>query len=222
MGFRGEALAAIASVSKLELKTSDGILATRVVAEAGKAFSVEPCARNQGTTIEICSLFYNVPARKKFQKSIRASEAQIRKAIETIAIANPEVAFSLNGQEFVPSSQKERIEEILGVHEHEIQGDGVSGFVAAPLKAMSNRTGQYLFINRRPIFSFLVAKAVKEAFGTRIGGHTFPRFILFLEIPPSEIDVNVHPQKKEARFKNEPKHTQHQSLIHISEPTRPY
>lgn len=205
MGFRGEALAAIASVSKLELKTSDGANATRVVADAGKISRVEPCARNQGTTIEIRSLFYNVPARKKFQKSIRASQAQIKRTIETIALANPEVAFILNGEEFAHSSLSSRIEEILGVHEHKIAAKRVSGFVAAPSKAMSNRTGQYLFINRRPIFSFLISKAVKEAFSTRIAEHSFPRFVLFLDIDPSEVDVNVHPQKREARFKNESK-----------------
>jgi DNA mismatch repair protein MutL len=202
MGFRGEALAAISSVSQLELKTSDG-KATRILAEAGSIVCVEPCARNRGTTIEVRSLFYNVPARKKFQKSKSASLAAVTKAVEGIALAHPEIAFSLNGRRFAACSHQERIEEILGVHEHPVEANGVFGFVASPEKAMAMRTGQYLYINRRPIFSPLIAKAVKEAFGTRINEHSYPRFVLFLEMAPDQIDVNVHPQKKEVRFQDE-------------------
>lgn len=202
MGFRGEALAAISSVSHFEMKTSDGN-GTRILAEGGKIVKVEPCARNRGTTIEVRSLFYNVPARKKFQKSVGANSAQVTRVVETIALAHPQVAFILNGQEFGAAGWKERVEEILGLHEHEVKSDSISGFVAAPSKAMSTRTGQYLFINRRPIFSPLVAKAVKEAFGTRIGEHAYPRFVLFLEISPDAVDVNVHPQKREVRFRDE-------------------
>lgn len=202
MGFRGEALAAISSVSHFELKTSDGT-GTRVLAEGGKVVAVEPCARNRGTTIEVRSLFYNVPARKKFQKSQSANSSQVTKIVEILALAHPEVAFVLNGKEFAPSSQKVRIEEILGEHEHEVKGKGISGFVAAPGKAMATRTGQYLFINKRPIFSPLLSKAVKEAFGTRIAEHAYPRFVLFLDIAPDMVDVNVHPQKREVRFRDE-------------------
>lgn len=204
MGFRGEALAAISSVAHFELKTSDG-KGTRILAEGGRIMAVEPCARNRGTTIEVRSLFYNVPARKKFQKSAAANVSQITRVVEVVALAHPEVAFSLNGKEFIPATLKERIEEILGPHEHEVQGNSVSGFIAAPGKAMATRMGQYLFINRRPIFSPLIAKAVKEGFGTRIPEHAYPRFVLFLEISPDSVDVNVHPQKKEVRFRDEGK-----------------
>jgi len=202
LGFRGEALAAISSVSHFELKTSDGT-GTRIVAEGGNIIAVEPCARNLGTSIEVRSLFYNVPARKKFQKSPSTNAAQVSRIIEIIALAHPEVAFVFNGNEFPPTGQKERIEEILGEHEHEVKGEGIFGFAAAAGKAMVSRTGQYLFINKRPIFSPLLSKAVKEAFGTRIGEHAYPRFVLFLEISPEEVDVNVHPQKREVRFRDE-------------------
>lgn len=207
MGFRGEALAAIASVSHLELKTSDGT-ATRIVTEGGKVKAVEPCARNRGTTIEVRSLFYNVPARKKFQKTAGANAAQVRRVVETISLAHPEVAFSLTvgGKKTFDvsiASRKQRIEEVLGEYEHEVEEESVSGFIAAPSKAASTRSGQYLFINRRPIFSPLIAKAVKEGFSTRISEHSYPPFVLFLEISPESVDVNVHPQKKEARFKEE-------------------
>jgi DNA mismatch repair protein MutL len=202
MGFRGEALAAISSVSQFEMKTSDG-RATRILVGGGRVACVEPCARNQGTTIEVRSLFYNVPARKKFQKSASANAAQVTKVIEVIALAHPEVIFVLNGKEFRAMGRKERVEEILGAHEHEVKGLGISGFLAAPDQAMANRTAQYVFINRRPIFSPLISKAVKQGYGTRIPENSYPRFVLFIDVPPDEVDVNVHPQKKEARFRDE-------------------
>ncbi|HSX10875.1 MAG TPA: DNA mismatch repair endonuclease MutL [Chlamydiales bacterium] len=212
MGFRGEAMAAISSVSHFELKTCDGAAATRVLAEGGRVKVVEPCARNRGTTVEVKSLFYNVPARKKFQKSAGSNAAQVSRIIEEIALAHPGVAFSLKMQgkkmlETVGQEWKTRVEEILGAHEHEIEfkrGDlSLWGFIAAPARAMGNRAGQHLFINRRPIFSPLIAKAVKEGFGTRIAEHAYPPFVLFLDISPESVDVNVHPQKKEVRFRDE-------------------
>jgi DNA mismatch repair protein MutL len=213
MGFRGEALAAIASVSQFELLTSDG-MGTRVVAEGGRVVKVEPCARNRGTTMEIRSLFYNTPARKKFQKSASSCAAAVTKTMETIVLAHPEVAFSLkvHGKTTIktrPASWKERIGEVVGALDHEVQYEGngiaISGLVGAPAKAMINRSGQYLFINRRPIVSPLISRAVKEGFGTRIGEHEFPTFVLFLEIPADEVDINVHPQKREARFRDDGK-----------------
>lgn len=203
MGFRGEALAAIASVSHLELKTFDGKGGTRILAEGGKVGLVETCARNRGTTVEIRCLFYNVPARKKFQKSQSASTLAISRIIETLALAHPDIAFSWNQKEFFPTTLQARIEEIVGKHEHEVKSKGVFGYVAGLSRAMAMRTGQYLYINKRPIFSPLVAKAVKEAFGTRIGEYMYPRFVLFIEIAPDQVDINVHPQKKEARFREE-------------------
>lgn len=203
MGFRGEALAAISSVSHFEIKTSDSNIGTRVEAQGGIITNVEPCARNRGTSIEVRSLFYNVPARKKFQKSPTTNGTQVTRVVENISLAHPEISFSLNGREFAPSDQKGRIEEILGEHEHELKGQGIFGYVASPSKAMSSRTGQYVFINKRPVFCPLIAKAVKEGFGTRIGEHAYPRFVLFLEVSPDSVDVNVHPQKREVRFRDE-------------------
>jgi DNA mismatch repair protein MutL len=211
MGFRGEALAAIAAVSQLELKTSNGV-GTRLCAEGGILTTVEPCARNRGTTIEIRSLFYNVPARKKFQKSVSSNTAQVGKVVELFSLGHPEVFLSLisNGKKVFEAKEpslKARIEEVAGSYEHEIAFESqeirVSGFIGSPAKAMANRSGQYLFINRRPIFSPLVAKAVKEGFGTRISEHTYPSYVLFLEVPPDRVDVNVHPQKREVRFRDE-------------------
>lgn len=212
MGFRGEALAAIAAVSQFELKTSEGQEGTCVQWVGGTPSSVSPCARNRGTTIEVRSLFYNVPARKKFQKSASANTAQVTRTVEILALAHPEISFTLIVQEkkvleLSPSSPKERIEEILGSHELEVlsERDGLRlwGLLASPSKAAPTRTGQHLYINFRPIFSPLISRAVKNGFGTRIGENAHPGFVLFLEISPEEVDVNVHPQKKEARFREE-------------------
>ena len=214
MGFRGEALAAVAAVSQFEMKTRaenepSGI---RLLSEGGQIGNVEPCARNRGTTLFVRSLFYNVPARKKFQKPAGANAAFVKRTVETIALAYPEIGFSLssNGKlvlDVNPSKNKTRIEVILGSYEHEISFQKeeirIWGFAASALKTSSNRGGQYLFINRRPVFSPIVSKAVKEAFGTRIDTASHPQFVLFLEMPPEQVDVNVHPQKKEVRFQNE-------------------
>ncbi len=213
MGFRGEALAAISAVSCFELRTAlAGEVGTRVAVEGGRQGLVQPCARNRGTTIEVRSLFFNVPARKKFQKSVGANTAQVTKMIETLSMAHPQVAFSLTHKgeslfEVRPGEKKERVEQIGGQYELSFQlekeGIKVEGYAAAPAKAMSTRTGQQVFLNRRPIFSPLIARAVKESFGTRIGEHAYPPFVLFLEVSPEIVDVNVHPQKREVRFSDE-------------------
>lgn len=208
MGFRGEALAAISSVSHFELKTSDGKIGTAIRSEGGKIESILPCARNRGTTISIRSLFYNTPARKKFQKSPSASVAQVVKTVETIALAHPEVAFTLHSGaqahlKLEPQDQKGRIEAILGPFPHEIKTLRGMGFLSAPQDAKTHRRNQFLFINRRPVFSPLISRAVQAGYGTRLNENSHPPFVLFLEIPSDEVDVNVHPQKKEVRLSEE-------------------
>ncbi len=206
MGFRGEALASIASVSRLEIRTSNGVEATRIVAEGGVVQTVEPCARNRGTTIEIRDLFFNTPARKKFQKSHSANAAQVRRVVEALALASPEIGFALTGKFRLEATPdwKERARELLGPQEHEVQftqgAVRIWGSLSAP---QGNRTGQHLYLNRRPIFSPLVSRAVKQGFGTRMGEKDHPSFVLFLDIPPDTVDVNVHPQKREVRFRDE-------------------
>lgn len=203
MGFRGEALAAIASVSQLQIDTSDGKEATRLVAEGGKVSHVGPVARNRGTTLEIRSLFFNAPARRKFQKGSRVSQMQIVRVVESIALAHPEIAFCLRaGGETLLEVEAggAREKAILGWEGKRIAGLGVSGIVG---EGQMTRAGQFLYVNRRSVFSPLVSRAVKEAVGTRIGEGQHPRFLLFLELNPREVDVNVHPQKKEVRFRDE-------------------
>lgn len=216
MGFRGEALAAIAAVSQFEMMTATQWEATRIVVEGGRTASVEPCARNRGTTIWIRSLFYNVPARKKFQKSVSANASQVKRTVEALSLAHPEIGFSLisQGKKIIETvgtngegKWKRRVEETIEPYEHEIhfekEGIRIYGFAAAPEKAMANRSGQHLFINRRFVFSPLISRAVKEGFATRIDTASHPAFVLYIEISPDQVDVNVHPQKKEVRFQNE-------------------
>lgn len=205
MGFRGEALAAISSISHFELKTSDGNMGTHILAQGGKIASISPMARNRGTTIAIRSLFFNVPARKKFQKSPSANTAQVAKVAETLALAHPEVSFVLKSQSDVllrtePEDRKKRIESLLGPFAHEVEMSFLQGFLSSPQNAKTHRRNQFLFINRRPVFSPVISRAVQAGYGTRIAENHYPPFILFLTIDSTQVDVNVHPQKKEVRL----------------------
>lgn len=208
LGFRGEALAAIGAVSYFKMTTSDGSIATSIEMEGGVVKKITPSARNRGTTIEVLSLFFNVPARKKFLKSARANTSLIIKTIETTALAHPEVVFTLtsNGEilfQTEKQSWEERAEAILGPLPFKVSFESVYGLLGSPSQAKPQRRNQYLFINQRPIFSPLIAKAVKAAYGTRLEEHSYPSFLLFLTLSGSDADINVHPQKKEVRFSNE-------------------
>jgi len=210
MGFRGEALAAIASVSRFEMRTSEGGEGTRIEAQGGAMAAVEPCARNRGTTVSVRDLFFNVPARKKFMKSASANGAALSRMVETMALACPEVSFSLKvdgkiALEIDRQERKKRIEGLLGPMSHEAKGAGLWGLLAPPDEAKLQRRGQILFVNNRLVFSPLISRAVKAGYGTRIPDNAYPSFVLFLEIAPDSVDVNVHPQKKEVRFSEEGK-----------------
>ena len=169
---------------------------------------VEKIARNRGTTVEARELFYNTPARLKFQKSAAENAAAVLKVVEAMSLAYPEVRFTLfsNGKltfRCFQTDWKLRAEEILGNFAHEVQTPMIRGLLGRPEEGKANRSGQLLFINRRLVVSPLIAKAVKEGFGTRMQEALFPVFLLFLELPPDWVDVNVHPQKKEVRFRDQ-------------------
>lgn len=216
MGFRGEALASIAAISQLTLITSveRGV---RIEVEGGKILRVGPASRTRGTTIEVRSLFYNVPARKKFQKSVAASGIEIHRALIALSLAHPEIALELiHNEESIfsvsPSVNKSflemlhsRISEVLGgdFGGSRIEHPMIQGFVGSPSVTRPNRTGQYLFINRRVVTSPVISFAVRDAFGTRLDKDRHPLYVLHLELPAQEVDVNVHPQKKEVRFLDE-------------------
>jgi DNA mismatch repair protein MutL len=217
MGFRGEALAAISSISKVSLRTCDEVGdGVAIEVEAGKILSIEKCARSRGTTLEVRSLFYNVPARKKFQKSAVACAAELTRMTSLLALAHPSVHFELMQQEKTvlstgQSSFPEKIREVLGEDfldqatevKFSEEGFEVWGFVGDPQKSRPNRSGQYLFINNRPVSCPLISYAVKDGFGTRIASDRFPTFVLHLRLSAQDVDVNVHPQKKEVRISDE-------------------
>lgn len=225
MGFRGEAIPSIASISKMTILTkcaeeTDGTL---VMVEGGRLLSCGPAARSQGTTIEIKSLFFNVPVRKKFQKSPAYDVQEIQKMLNLIALANPGIQFEfINNEELAFKAQpprnaeqldqlKERIEAVLGtpfiqdaIPVSLNKGNlNLTGFLGSPFYHRPNRTGQYLFINNRPIQSSLIAYAIREGYGMTLPPNRYPCFVLYLNLPGDEVDVNVHPQKKEVRLSRE-------------------
>lgn len=219
MGFRGEALASIASISKMTMITSlkngkhEGI---KVLCEGGKIRSVEACPRGEGTTIEVKSLFYTVPARKKFQKSPAQTLTEIHKTVSLLALSRPDVVFKLFSQdklllETSKTTLRERINEVLGKEygeillpiSYEVSSIKIEGFIGAPTTTRSNRTGQYLFVNQRAIYSSALSYAVSDGYGTMLGMKRYPVFVLQITLGSELLDVNVHPQKKEVRFKEE-------------------
>lgn len=225
MGFRGEALASIASISKLRLLTAlEFATAMELEVEGGKVVHAAPSARSRGTTVEVRSLFYNVPARKKFQKSPSACSAEITKMVSQLALAHPDVGFDLMQQnrlhfslprslpeEDFLAALKRRAESLLGSEflpscrdfqfkERDYEGRGL---IADPLFSRHNRSGQSLFVNQRPVSCPAVGYAIRDAYGTRLSPDRHPVYLLHLWVSPSLIDVNVHPQKKEIRLREE-------------------
>jgi DNA mismatch repair protein MutL len=216
MGFRGEALASIGATSQVEIETAEeGQTGTRVICHGGKILKAESHPRVRGTTIRVNNLFYNVPARKKFQKSPNQSTADIVKMCTKIALAHEKVVFrlfSMNKELLNTSSREEkRIEEVLGkeflkdTKMVSLKKDGleIKGLVGDPHNVRTNRLGQYLFINQRPVVSNIVERAVSGAYGTRIGAREFPTFALWIDIESEKLDVNVHPQKSLVKFSEE-------------------
>jgi DNA mismatch repair protein MutL len=227
MGFRGEALASIAAISKMTLLTAlENAPAVCLEVEGGKIKEVGPDARSRGTSIEVRSLFYNVPARKKFQKSAAASSAEITKVVTQLALAHPDVGFDFIQQNQVyfslPPSSQDRAAVLLGeeyvhaLHLLEMNDEKYSarGWVGDPLHSRRNRSGQYLFINGRPVFCPSVSYAIRDAYGTRLDTDRHPIYLLHLTIPPEFLDVNVHPQKREVRLREEGfiKHLLHKAV----------
>lgn len=220
LGFRGEALPSIASISKMSMHSAfvngEGVF---LQIEGGKIGRLSPLARRKGTTIEVRSLFYNVPVRKKFQKSLSWDAAEIHKIVAKFALCFPSLGIHwINDgkQHFSVISQdglQPRIEFLLGDEfseasfsvEHQSGALSLSGSISQPHYHRPNRSGQHLFINTRSVTSTFVAQKILESYATRLSPHRFPLFALHLHMPPSWIDVNVHPQKKEVRIREEEK-----------------
>ena len=219
LGFRGEALSSIAAVSRVILRTRNGSqqVGREIEAVGGKIESTKEKGAPIGTSIEIADLFFNTPARRKFLKSERAEYASIAEVITTISLAHPQVAFKLykDGElifdYLLCSHLKERL---LATHYHEwvayllpldVKRDGVSvkGYISKTELSRINRTGQLFFINKRPVKSMALSYALQRAYDGLLPQSNFPVAIVFLEIDPATVDVNVHPTKREVRLQNE-------------------
>ena len=218
LGFRGEALASIASVAKVELitKTDEMEAATRVLIEGGRLIDVKDAARNTGTTLSVRDLFFNTPARRKFMRSEATENYHLTSIIQHYALAHPEIAFTLtnNGREILRLSPakdlRERAFQIFGSNliESLLKVEGgrefiakISGYVSAPRERRTTRDGQFFFINGRFVRDKIIAGGLLEGFRSVLPHGVYPVAFLFLEIPPEEIDVNVHPSKTEVRFR---------------------
>jgi DNA mismatch repair protein MutL len=219
LGFRGEALPSIASVSRLILRTKVATdpVGTEVEFNGGRLAAVRDVAWPGGTEVEVRELFFNVPARRKFLKSDATETYHVVNLVQHYALARPDTGFLLvsNGREALRvepvQSLRERAYQILGgsllekLVEVDNAADGlrIYGFVSNPQEQRSSRDAQYLFVNRRFVRDQLLGRALSEAYRSMMPSGTHPAAVLFIEVPPTEVDVNVHPAKTEVRFLHE-------------------
>ena len=218
MGFRGEALAAIASVSRIDLmtRTADAISGTGLHLEAGEITEESEAGCPQGTTIIVRDLFFNTPARMKFMKSDSVEGSKVTAAVQLQALAHPEVAFTFirDGKQILSTpgdgSLKSAVYCVYGressrMLEVDSRWDGyhLTGFVSKPTDSRPSRAMQTFFVNDRPVKSRLLMAALEEAYRNQIMVGKFPACVLCLTIPPTAVDVNVHPAKTEVKFLSE-------------------
>ncbi len=224
LGFRGEALASIAAVARVELIThrQDKSAGTRVVIEGGRMRDVKDAAHPQGTTIGVRDLFFNTPARRKFLRSEATESYHLTNLVTHYALAHPEIAFTLtnNGRETIrvaPANDlRERAYQIFGAqfldgllevnNGSEAGQTGtrlarVRGFVSAPRDRRTSRDAQFLFVNGRFVRDRLIGRALSEGYRSILPHGVYPVALLFIDVPLEEVDVNVHPAKTEVRFR---------------------
>lgn len=218
MGFRGEAMASMAAVSQMEIKTRqpDSELGTILCVEASEVKKQEPVACEAGTSICIKNLFYNVPARRNFLKSNGVEMKHIVEEFQRVALANPEVAFSLYQNDLetynLPAGKlSQRIVNLFGKNykeqlaacSEETMDITIHGYVGKPEFAKRTRGEQYFFVNRRFVRSNYLNHAVMNAFEALLPEGSYPFYVLFIDIDPVHVDVNVHPTKTEIKFDDE-------------------
>lgn len=217
-GFRGEALAAIASVSIVEMRTKEvnSDVGHEIICRGGEFESEKSVGCPHGTEIVVRNLFFNTPARKKFLKTETTELSHILAVVSHAAISNPSVGFELkhNGKTLLQASatpsKQIRLAEILGKNilgeilpvNFKTESIHIHGFIGRPGMEISSKRHQYLFVNNRDTTDSLVAKAISDAYGSRIPGRSYPMFVLHIDIDPAEVDVNVHPRKLTVKFQN--------------------
>jgi DNA mismatch repair protein MutL len=222
LGFRGEALPSIGAVAKLGITTRhlSEPHAWSLSVEGGAKSAIMPAALSQGTRVKVSDLFYATPARLKFLKTDRTEAEAIREVVRRLAMARPDIAFTLAGEERAPvtwaaalpgaSGRLTRLGDILGAEfrgcaievQSNREGVVVEGFAAAPSLTRANALGQYLFVNGRPVRDKLILGAVRAAYSDYLPRDRHPVVALFVTCDPQEVDANVHPAKTEVRFRN--------------------
>jgi len=222
LGFRGEALPSIGAVARLSIVTRarDADAGSEISVEGGRKSEVRPAALGQGTRIEVRDLFYATPARLKFLKSDRAETAAAVEAVKRLALARPDVAFTLVAEDRAPvtyaargddtEGRLVRMADVLGADLREnavpVEGEreeaSVSGLAGLPTFSRANSLAQYLFVNGRPVRDKVLLGAVRAAYADLLHGDRYPVVALFLSLDPREVDVNVHPAKTEVRFRD--------------------
>ncbi len=212
-GFRGEALASIAAVSRLTLTTRehDTDIATRIECEASKVLTSGHSAGQPGTRVDVRDLFFNIPARRKFLKSTPTETAHINKVFARAALSRPDVRFELRRaghrtRLYAAGSPAQRAEQVFGavmlaaLAPEPIDGIAVSAHLAPPEKARTGTAHLHIFVNGRPVLDKALARSVAFAYGSVIPPGRYPVGCVYLKIDPTTVDINVHPQKLEVRF----------------------
>ena len=219
LGFRGEALPSIASVSRFRLTTREphAIAGTEIIVNGGKIDIVRDSGEAPGTQVEVRSLFYNLPARRKFLRSENTESRNIEHQIHLQAIGHPQIAFTLLREDRlvfqlpVTATLSDRIRDLYGAEllERLIQLDGnapgkiqISGFIGQAGLSRQTRAQQLIFVNGRAIESGLITAAIREGYHTALMKGQYPVTFLFLNLDPAAVDVNVHPAKREVRFRD--------------------
>ncbi|PKY10030.1 DNA mismatch repair protein MutL [Acidithiobacillus marinus] len=221
MGFRGEALPAIASVARVEIlsRTHDSGQGARIAVHGGEQIRLEPAARAPGTTVRVADLFYNVPARRKFLRSPAAELSRVQKVLRQIALANFPIAFQLlqNDRSLVqfPAAHDSaacaaRVAAVLGegfmanaLHLEQSDRDlSLRGWLGLPTYNRARGDEQYFFVNGRPVRDPVLTHALRAAYQDVLFQDRHPLYVLYLELPPEQVDVNVHPAKAEVRFRD--------------------
>lgn len=221
LGFRGEALPSIASVSRMTLtsRTADSDTAWSLFVEGGEKHTPEPVSAPAGTRIEVRDLFYAVPARLKFLKTTQTETGYIQDIMEKLALSFPQTAFILSDEKkkrldlkpVAPERLIDRVAQIIGEDftenamplTAEREGITLTGFVGLPTLNKATASAQYFFVNGRPVRDKVLLGAVKGAYRELLPSDRFPALVLFLKIDPEDVDVNVHPTKAEVRFRNQ-------------------
>src|SRR5579859_6021418 len=222
MGFRGEALASVSSVARFALTSrAQGMdTAFRIEVDGGKMQAARPAQHPQGSSVEVRDLFYNVPARRKFLRAERTEFAHIDDLLKSLALARGSVEFRLshNGKpvRILKSARDEsaallRVAEVMGEDfpaqslriDHAAAGLHLSGWVGLPTASRSQADSQYFYVNGRLVRDRVVAHAVRQAYADVLFHGRHPAFVLYLELDPVGVDVNVHPAKHEVRFREQ-------------------